>query len=213
MGFKIYGLERLVNHKIYVGKTSRTLEERIARHKRANSFVGRAIRKYGGEKSFIAVILAECETNDEANELEKFWIAKLNCKVPNGYNLTDGGDGPTGVIISQETKAKISKSLKGYSVSEKTRRKLSEAAKNASDETRDKISKTLKGRKLNAEHCANISAAQIGRMLSKKMRQKISNSHKGMKASNEARSNMSKAQKARFQREREKKNLDNQNQS
>ena len=27
------------------------------------------------------------------NEREKFWIKKLNCKVPNGYNIASGGQG------------------------------------------------------------------------------------------------------------------------
>ena len=40
------------------------------------------------------------------NEREIFWIAKLNTKVPNGYNLTDGGEGL--VNPSDETRAKMS---------------------------------------------------------------------------------------------------------
>ena len=162
MKFKIYGLECLVNHKIYVGKTSKTLEERIHWHKYANSLIGRAIRKYGWEKSFIAVILAECETNKEANELEKFWIAKLNCKAPNGYNLTDGGDGVTGHVISLETRAKISAKLKGHIVSAETRRKLSIAnkGKKISDEVKEKISKAGKGRKFSEETLLKMSKAQ-----------------------------------------------------
>ena len=92
---KVYKIECLINSKIYVGQTQRPLEERISEHKRANSLIGRAIRHHGFE-NFKVEVLAECNNINELNEMEKFWISKLNCKIPNGYNLTDGGFGALG---------------------------------------------------------------------------------------------------------------------
>lgn len=109
---KVYKIECFINGKIYVGQTQRPLEERISEHKRADSLIGRAIRHYGLDNFKIEVI-AECDNIDELNELEKFWIAKLNCKAPNGYNLTDGGFGVVG--------------YKRKSISETARRNMSAA--------------------------------------------------------------------------------------
>jgi len=105
MKFIIYGFENMLNHKIYVGQTGKTLKERISRHKRAKSFIGRAIRKYD-LKNFFIVILAECESKEEANELEIYLIKTLNCKAPNGYNCTDGGEGGSRHNISSEGRKK-----------------------------------------------------------------------------------------------------------
>ena len=60
----IYGLENLLNHKIYIGQTHRTLEARFRQHKCANTLIGRAIRKYGKE-NFVKVILEECENQEQ----------------------------------------------------------------------------------------------------------------------------------------------------
>ncbi len=63
-------------------------------------------------------------------------------------NQTDGGDGPCNP--SDEVREKIAKSRRGRKVSEETRKKQSEAAKNRqpiSKETGAKISAALKGRK------------------------------------------------------------------
>lgn len=52
-----------------------------------------------------------------------FWIAEFNCKYPNGYNLTDGGDGLTG--CTESTRQKLSKINTGKKMSDEFRVKLS----------------------------------------------------------------------------------------
>ena len=86
----IYKITNLVNGKIYVGQTKFSVEKRFKEHAKANSPLGHAIRKYGKE-NFKAEVIEICQTFTELNEREIFWIAKLNCKVPNGYNIADGG--------------------------------------------------------------------------------------------------------------------------
>ena len=119
----IYEIENIINHKIYIGQTTRTLEERFKEHRNKNFPIGKAIRKYG-EKIFVKVILAECETQEQLNELEIYWITKLNCKAPNGYNLTDGGEGSKN--LSQEICEQISIKKKGTSPSKSVREQISE---------------------------------------------------------------------------------------
>lgn len=95
---------------IYVGQTTRTADERFKEHKFANSLLGRAIRTHGVE-NFKLEVIEKCETLDELNEREPYWIEFYNCIYPNGYNLDSGG---SNAIPSDEVKNQISETLKKY---------------------------------------------------------------------------------------------------
>ena len=88
----IYKITNLLNEKIYIGQTKQKIEDRLVQHSYSFSPLGLDIRKYGLE-NFKIEIVEECFTKNELNEREKFWIKKLNCKVPNGYNVASGGQG------------------------------------------------------------------------------------------------------------------------
>ena len=138
----IYKIKNRLNGRIYVGQTRRPLKERIAEHMRQSrrkSYIDRAIKKHG-IKNFEISILEECSSIEEMNEREKFWIKELNCKVPNGYNITDGG---LGRIVTDEEKANKSKAQKGHSVSEETRRKISIANTGKTHVVTDEIRKYM----------------------------------------------------------------------
>ena len=126
----IYKITNKINGKSYVGKTTTPLKQRLASHKCADTVIGKAIRKYGW-KNFSVEVLEECDTKEQLNERDFFWIAALNCKTPNGYNRSDGGDEPTGYVCSDETRAKLSAAHKGKSLTEATRRKLLSIASRA----------------------------------------------------------------------------------
>ena len=104
----IYKITCLINGKIYVGKTKQKLEKRMYQHKydaqNGSIGLGAAIAKYGWE-NFTAEVIEECPV-ELLNEREIFWIDELNSKAPNGYNLTDGGEGL--VNPTDETRAKMS---------------------------------------------------------------------------------------------------------
>jgi group I intron endonuclease len=70
----------------------------------------RAIRKYGTEV-WIHVVLVHGVTPKEAKEFEKFWIVELNMRPPNGYNLTDGGDGAVGCPPSKKNRRATSERM------------------------------------------------------------------------------------------------------
>lgn len=165
MGF-IYKITNKLNGKIYVGKTARTLDERMKEHlRKIETYVERAIAKYGID-AFDVSVIEECD-DEKLNEREIYWIAFYNCRRPNGYNLTDGGEGCTGLVLSSESRAKISKAKKG------------KKGHPCSVETRRKISKANKGHSVSEETRARISAAQIGKKATKEQRQKISARLKG----------------------------------
>ena len=103
----VYKITSCLNGMIYIGKTTRPLKERIGEHCRQKntSLIDRAIQKHGIE-NFIVEIIEKCETPEQLNEREIFWIAELKCKHPFGYNQTDGGDGLTG--CTDAARAKLS---------------------------------------------------------------------------------------------------------
>jgi hypothetical protein len=95
------------------------------------------------------IFLKQNLTEQEAFKHEIYMIEVLGRKdLRTGIlrNKTDGGDGASGAIISEETKKKISDALKGRLTSEETRRKISEANKNPSEETIRKMSEAQKGK-------------------------------------------------------------------
>lgn len=101
----VYLIINMVNGKKYVGQTTQPLKKRFNQHaKSKKTHLGNAIRKYGVE-NFTIEVLEECYSREQLNEREIFWIAKLNCKHPNGYNLTDGGKGLKG--FTEETLARM----------------------------------------------------------------------------------------------------------
>jgi group I intron endonuclease len=87
----IYLVTNLVNHKTYVGQTTKSVEHRFRHHcysagGGSNTLLHKAIRKYG-VASFQVTIL-EVVTED-INAREVAWIAKLSPE----YNMTKGGEG------------------------------------------------------------------------------------------------------------------------
>lgn len=112
----IYLRTNLVNGKQYVGQTKdfkqREDRWRCMTHHYAGKLIDNARKKYGFD-SFKCEVLKECQTLDELNFWEKYYIEKLNTKTPNGYNLTDGGDGSNGYKHTEEIKRKLSELRKG----------------------------------------------------------------------------------------------------
>ena len=185
----IYKITNSINGKIYVGQTRQTLRRRISQHKRnKKSFIGRAICKHGWE-NFKVEILEECETLEKLNECEKFWINKLNCQVPNGYNLTDGG--LNGFVFSEESRAKLSAVHKGKKGRKHTPEELA------------KISAGRKGKKQTPESNAKNSAAHLGKKRSEESRAKQSATMKGKKHSEETCAKQSVAMKKYWAKKRE----------
>lgn len=101
--------------------------------------------------------LQKNELNAELNNLEIKRIGEFN-SYNNGYNLTIGGEGTTGAILTEETKSKQGKAKLGNknpAKSENVRKKISETLKKyfksnkrvMSDETKQKIRESKLGEK------------------------------------------------------------------
>ena len=133
----IYRIYHKKSMKSYIGKTVNP-EKRIRYHLNGygkSPVLFHAIRKYGKD-AFGVEILESNVPEPILSKLEILHIRFFNCKAPNGYNLTDGGEGARGTKPSRETRQKMSASLKGRigsmrgkSHSLETRRKISQAQK------------------------------------------------------------------------------------
>ena len=105
----IYKVINKINNKYYIGYTSRTPEERFEEHWRCryqdNSLLHKAMIKYG-KKAFYVESVEEI-SEEEWIEKEQYWINFYNTKVPNGYNICDGGNRPPVHYGEENTKSKI----------------------------------------------------------------------------------------------------------
>lgn len=91
----IYKITNLVNGKVYIGQTIHSLEERYKQHLKnaSKGLAGKlypAMRKYGFN-NFYAEVIEECNSTEELNTREVYWIAYYD-STNKGYNISLGGD-------------------------------------------------------------------------------------------------------------------------
>lgn len=106
-----------------MGKTTRwekRIKEHLAGTQKRKSKIDRYLAKYGPDR-FEFSIIDTAISKDELNAKEKHYIVKLNTLHPNGYNLTEGGDGG---LPHPEVKQKISNALKNRQFSTEHKIKL-----------------------------------------------------------------------------------------
>lgn len=148
----------------YVGKTVQTLNKRLYKHKynkrrnpsHKNSWLIQLEGK-GLLDELKIELIEECDVS-VLNNREIFWIAKLRGDGYKLTNMTEGGEvGSLGCKHTDEAKGKISeagKRLKGIKRSEETRNKISDSLRGKkgrntgnthSEETKKRISETKKG--------------------------------------------------------------------
>lgn len=124
MGF-IYKIVNNVNNKLYVGKTTQTIEKRFKEHiknakNKVNRYLYDAMNKYGYE-NFHAELIEECD-DTILSDREIFWIKELNTFWLNGfgYNMTIGGDGgDTWSALSDESKEVAINKVKNKNIGKK----------------------------------------------------------------------------------------------
>ena len=219
----VYKIKCLCTGKRYFGSTV-NFENRKRQHfedlrgnKHVNRYLQRAFNKYG-EDNFEFIQLLNCSKEDLLF-YEQLFLDALN---PGDFNICKKAESRLGVSMTEETRQKLSNSLKGRKVWNK-------GVKNCySKETVKKISNSLKGRfkgknspsygrKFSEDQKRKISKAQIGkipwnkgltkeidlRVMSKKVggamteeqKEKIRKTLKGYKHTEEAKRNMSIGQK------------------
>ena len=161
----VYLIVNLLNGKMYVGQTVQPLEVRFDQHSRADTVIGNAIRHYS-KKNFRYGVIKSCASKAELDKWEKFFIAALRCKAPNGYNLTDGGEGAVGLKRTPEHNAKIAAAQKGKHLPPETCAKISLAVSGENNPNY--------GKPMSDEHRAKIAAAHVGKRHTNEARARMS---------------------------------------
>lgn len=121
MGY-IYIIKNDINDKVYVGKTTLTLQERFKEHCRA---VNRkqcakrplylAMKKHGCNHFSISLL----EETDDIENREIYWIQQYDA-YHRGYNATLGGDGKRYLSISDEAIIQTYQDLQNMAQTAKT---------------------------------------------------------------------------------------------
>lgn len=150
----IYIIENRKTGACYVGKT-KNVDRRWHQHvqnalKGEKHKIARAIAKYGAEAFELRVLEEHHDEEYALRVLEPRWIKKLKLEGRKLYNMTDGGDGLVGFVMTEEqrlkqrlgiieafrrkgghdeeTKRKIRERHVGRQAGDVARRKMSEAA-------------------------------------------------------------------------------------
>ena len=165
----IYLITDTTNGMKYTGKHHYNKEGELDPNYHGSGVIIKNIYKKRPE-TLIEEYVKTCYSEEEMCSDEQYYIKFYDTLWPNGYNLTEGGDGWSGGPC------------------EEMRRKLSEVHKNISDETRRKMSLAKKGRTpynkgkhLSEEHKKKIGEANKDKTMSEEARKKISESISGEK--------------------------------
>jgi len=193
----VYKVTNLLNNKIYIGKTSKTLEDRKRRHyydsKRKKTHFHLALLKYSKESFSWEILRNNCQSLEELNFYEMLYISMFNSNNRLfGYNVTNGGEGILGFKFSEESKKKLRESQKEVKNRPEYRDNQSSKMKDKWKEPgyKERISKSLRGKKRSLESRKRLSEAkkgeknpQFGKSLSEETRDKLSKSMKGKSSS------------------------------
>jgi group I intron endonuclease len=152
MNFYIYRHIRPdTNEVFYIGKGntfSKSHSNRAYEKHRRNKWWQNIVSKNNG--NYKVEILFECETEDEVNKKEIEFIELYGRKdLGKGtlVNLTNGADGSVGVVVSKETRLKLSKMFSGEN-HPNFGKKLSKETCNKKSESMKNSNKNLKGKTL-----------------------------------------------------------------
>lgn len=160
-------------------------KERINSNRSRNKFWKNIVNKHG----IIREIIEDDLTWNMAVIREQYWI-KFYGRKNNGTgilcNMTNGGEGSYGRILSNETKIKISESNKGKKCTEETKIKISEGNKGKSKPKPKNFGEKMKlivSGKVRTEESKRKQSISTKKTLSK-IKEKIKEKSKGIRNSN-----------------------------
>jgi hypothetical protein len=142
-GKYVYGEYKFLHEPIYVGKGKR---KRAYHYEKHNPFLKNKLLKFG--KPIVIILGKFLESVSLSKERSLIaLIGRLDLGKGPLCNLTNGGEGHSGLIHKEETKVKISKSMKGIVRSEEYRTKMSKSLKKRelSEETKKRMISGITG--------------------------------------------------------------------
>lgn len=126
--YYIYKIVNVISGKIYIGQHKvRKNGEGLRTYMGKGIALKEAYKKYG-IKNFEKTIIEELEDDEKhefVSEREKYWIKQFNSIVPNGYNISPGGEGGITSELAQKSRNTRLQRFGNFSLSEETKRKIS----------------------------------------------------------------------------------------
>lgn len=183
----IYKITNLLDGKLYIGQTTKTIEERWRAHIncarcKSQQYIHRAMRRYGVE-NFVMVPLIIVATQYELDCYEIKCIEQFKTYLPEiGYNLSFGGR--FGAKHTEETRVKIGQSnigkhSKPNSKETRERKRLARLGsknpmfgKRRSQELKDKLRESMLG---NTIWIGRHHSEESRRKLSEKAKERLKN--------------------------------------
>lgn len=168
----VYKATNLVNGKVYIGKTVRVLSHAKARHHQRAKRIWQygtfsrfysAIRKHGFS-NFEWTIEYHGKSDEDIQAHERKLIAHFNSMDPAfGYNMTPGGDGGAGRLLSEKQKLRLKEIFSGEKNPQFGKFGESHPAygNRHTAEARAKISLAHKGKRASLETRRKLSATRI----------------------------------------------------
>ena len=115
----IYKIE-FPNGKVYIGLTTTSLKRRKSGHRNCakgndTRILYNALRRYTMEDTFELIEIDTADTEEELCRKEIMYISKYNSfDIKYGYNMTYGGEGTNGYVLTEKQREKNSESKKKY---------------------------------------------------------------------------------------------------
>ena len=166
----IYLITDTTNNMKYAGKHHYHIEGELDPNYHGSGIIIKNIYKKRPE-TLKEEYIKTCYSEEEMCSDEQHYIKVFDTLWPNGYNLTEGGDG---VLPSEEVKKKMSNAKKGKPAHNK--------GKPMSEEQKKKLSDSLKGR---TSPMKGRTSPNKGKPMSEEQKKKLSNAHKGKTMSEE----------------------------
>lgn len=156
----------------YVGKGNASRVRKINRPQNAHHT--NILAKYGRENILVGKL--ECSSEEIAFDLEKGLLKRLRAMGSCLANFTDGGEGVSGLKMSEAAKQKMrdAKVGKPLSAEHKEKLRIASTGKTLSPESRDKVRASKVGKPLSNQHKEKLSAAKAGKPIPRETAEKIS---------------------------------------
>ena len=149
MNAHIYLVTNKINGKQYVGQT---VENKRVGH---GLLIKQAYKKYGKENFIYEKICDEITDKQTLNYMERFWIKVMDSRIPNGYNIEEGGSDKG--EMAESTRQKLKTINIGKTLSEETKKKISDSMKGSKNH--------FYGKRHGTEAMQKIISANVGKVV------------------------------------------------
>jgi group I intron endonuclease len=183
MAGTIYLVTNTLNGKQYVGQTIVAGND-IGHGK----LMTKAYAKHGKRNFTYELLCGDIGNRPTLNFIERFWISVMDSRIPNGYNIENGGSskGKT----AESTKELLRQINLGFKHTDEAKRKIAEASRIMWAKDKEKLSELRRGRIVTDEVKAKIAASNKGQKRSEETCKRIGLAKLGTKASEETKAKM-----------------------